>query len=259
MKVLFVGDIVGRPGRHLLRDKLKEIQSEHRIDCTIVNVENAAGGFGLTPALAKEILSYGVDVMTSGNHIFDKKEILAFFALEPRLLRPGNYPPGVPGNHQFVGDTHAGIQVGVINLQGRVFMPMTDCPFQMAEREIPKLQRQAAVIIVDFHAEATSEKAALGWFLDGKVSAIVGTHTHIPTADARILPKGTAYISDVGMTGSYDSVIGMTIESSLPRFLTGLIHRFEVATQSPRLCSVIIDIDESTGHARGIRRLDIQS
>lgn len=259
MKVLFVGDIVGRPGRHLLRDKLKEIQSEHRIDCTIVNVENAAGGFGLTPALAKEILSYGVDVMTSGNHIFDKKEILAFFALEPRLLRPGNYPPGVPGNHQFVGDTQAGIQVGVINLQGRVFMPMTDCPFQMAEREIPKLQRQAAVIIVDFHAEATSEKAALGWFLDGKVSAIVGTHTHIPTADARILPKGTAYISDVGMTGSYDSVIGMTIESSLPRFLTGLIHRFEVATQSPRLCSVIIDIDESTGHARGIRRLDIQS
>lgn len=259
MKILFVGDVVGRPGRHLLRDKLKQIQSEHRIDFTVVNVENAAGGFGLTPAIAKEILSCGVDVMTSGNHIFDKKEIFDFFALEPRLLRPGNYPPGAPGNYQFLGETPAGIQVGVLNLQGRVFMPMTDCPFQMAEREIPRLQRQAAIIIVDFHAEATSEKAAFGWFLDGKVSAIVGTHTHIPTADGRILPKGTAFISDVGMTGSYDSVIGMTVESSLPRFLTSLLSRFEVATQSPRLCSVVIDIDESTGHARGIKRLDIQS
>lgn len=258
MKILFVGDIVGRAGRHVLRERLPEVQSQHQIDFTIVNVENAAGGFGITPPLAREILDYGVDVMTSGNHIWDKKEVLEFFALEPRLLRPGNYPPGAPGNYRCIAETASGVRVGVINLQGRVFMPIIDCPFQMAEREIPKVRKQASVIIVDFHAEATSEKMAFGWFLDGKVSAVLGTHTHVPTADARILPQGTAYISDVGMTGSYESIIGMKVDSALPRFTTGLQTRFEAAAESPRFSSVIVDADESTGLARSIRRMDLE-
>jgi metallophosphoesterase (TIGR00282 family) len=218
-------------------------------------VENAAGGFGITPDIAREILAYGVDVMTSGNHIWDKKEVLPFFEKEPRLLRPGNYPPGVPGNDSFVTSTPVGVMAAVLNLQGRVFMPIIDCPFRRAEAQIEKLSRQAQVIIVDFHAEATSEKMAFSWFLDGKVSAVIGTHTHIPTADERVLPQGTAYISDVGMTGSYNSVIGMKVEGSLSRFLTGLPSRFESAKESPVLASVVLDIDEESGKARSIERV----
>ncbi len=254
MKVLFVGDIVGSAGRKVLRRYLSQLQHEHEIDFTIANVENAAGGFGITADIAQDILDYGVDVMTSGNHIWDKKEVMQYFSREPRLLRPGNYPPGLPGRDSFVAPTQVGAMAAVLNLQGRVFMPIIDCPFRRAEAQIERLSRQAQVIIVDFHAEATSEKMAFSWFLDGKVSAVIGTHTHIPTADERILPKGTAYISDVGMTGSYHSVIGMKVEGSLSRFLTGIPSRFESAKESPVLSSVVLDIDEESGKARSIQR-----
>jgi 2',3'-cyclic-nucleotide 2'-phosphodiesterase len=256
MKILFVGDVVGRVGRKLLRDHLAEVQKEHQVDFTIVNVENAAGGFGITPAIAEEIRGYGVDVMTSGNHIWDKREVFDFLDREPWLLRPGNYPKGTPGNFVHIRESRIGVPVAVVNVQGRVFMPLTDCPFRLLEREVPRITRETRVILVDFHAEATSEKVALGWFLDGKVSAVIGTHTHIPTADARILPNGTAYLSDVGMTGPYDSVIGMEVQGSLSRFLTGLPVRLEVAAGHPWFCSVLIDIDETTGLAKSVRRVD---
>ncbi|MFQ5738880.1 MAG: TIGR00282 family metallophosphoesterase [Acidobacteriota bacterium] len=258
MKILFVGDIVGRPGRQALKARLSEVQGRNEIDFTIVNVENAAGGFGITPPLVREILARGVDVMTSGNHVWDKKEILDYFPAQPRLLRPGNYPPGLPGEGQVVAESRGGIPVAVMNLQGRVFMPIIDCPFQCAERQVPKLSRQAKVIIMDFHAEATSEKMAMGWFLDGKVSAVIGTHTHVPTADTRVLPQGTAFVTDVGMTGSYESVIGMKTQGAILRFQTGVTSRLQVATAQPRFSSMVIDVDESTGHARSIRRLDLE-
>ncbi len=256
MRILFVGDIVGRAGRAALSQHLETIRQARQIDFTIVNVENAAGGFGITPALARWALGLGVDVMTSGNHIWDKKEILPYLDAEPRLLRPGNYPPGLPGRGECLVESAAGVPVAVVNLQGRVFMPPIDCPFQMASRDVPRLASQAKVIVVDFHAEATSEKVAMGWHLDGKVSAIVGTHTHIPTADARILPGGSAYVTDVGMTGSYESVIGMQTEGALSRFLTALPARLEVATESPRFSAVAMDVDETTGKARSILRVD---
>ncbi|HUV14090.1 MAG TPA: TIGR00282 family metallophosphoesterase [Acidobacteriota bacterium] len=254
MKILFVGDVVGRGGRRVLREKLPELKEEHGIDFTIANVENAAGGFGITSLIAEQILGFGVDVMTSGNHIWDKKESFQCLDHEPRLLRPGNYPPGVPGRSSYVGESYEGINIAVVNVQGRVFMPMIDCPFRFMEQTLPGLREQAYVVIVDLHAEATSEKMALGWFLDGKVTAVLGTHTHVPTADTRILPDGTAYVTDVGMTGSYESVIGMKVEESLNRFLTGLHTRFEPAVQNPRLCGVVIDVDDDTGKARSITR-----
>lgn len=257
MKVLFVGDIVGRAGRRILKENLERVQSEDQIDFTIVNVENAAGGFGITPSIAEKILKMGVDVMTSGNHIWDKREIMDYFDRQPRLLRPGNYPPGLPGQFSCLGESAAGVPVAVLNFQGRVFMPIIDCPFRVVDQHLERLRKKARVIIVDFHAEATSEKMAFGWHLDGRVTAVLGTHTHVPTADARVLPEGTAYVSDVGMTGSYDSVIGMKIEPSLHRFLKGIASRFEPATSSPRFCSVIIDVDEETGKARSIRRRDL--
>ena len=255
MRILFVGDIVGSGGRKVLRRYLPGLQQEHEIDFTIANVENAAGGFGITVDIAEDILGYGVDVMTSGNHIWDKREVMPYFSKEPRLLRPGNYPPGLPGKDSFVTGTPMGAMVAVLNLQGRVFMPIIDCPFRRAEAQVERLSRQAKVIIVDFHAEATSEKMAFSWFLDGKVSAVIGTHTHVPTADERILPQGTAYISDVGMTGSYNSVIGMKVEGSLSRFLTGIPSRFESAKESPVLAAVVVDIDEESGKARSIHRV----
>ncbi len=250
-----MGDIVGRAGRDALSKHLEAARESQQIDFTIVNVENAAGGFGITPALARWTLGLGVDVMTSGNHIWDKKEILSYLDQEPRLLRPGNYPAGLPGSGECVAESAAGVPVAVVNLQGRVFMAPIDCPFQMSSRDIPRLAAKAKVIVVDFHAEATSEKVAMGWHLDGQVSAIVGTHTHIPTADARILPQGSAYVTDVGMTGSYESVIGMRTEGALSRFLTAVPARLEVATESPRLAAMAIDIDEETGKARSIRRV----
>ena len=258
MKVLFVGDIVGRSGRRILGEKLHSVREEYEIEFTIVNVENCAGGFGITPKLADETLNLGVDVLTSGNHIWDRREILGYFEREPRLLRPGNYPPGLPGSYCFVGETRSRISVAVLNLQGRVFMPVIDCPFQFIDDHLDRIRETSKVVIVDFHAEATSEKMAFGWFVDGRVSAVLGTHTHIPTADARVLPAGTAYITDVGMTGSYDSVIGMQIEGALTRFQTGLSGRLEPAVGSPRFSSVVVDIDETTGNARSIERCDLE-
>ena len=258
MKILFVGDLVGRPGREILKRVLPGLQQEHGIEFTIVNVENAAAGFGVTPRLAERILSCGVDVMTSGNHIWDRKEVLDYFPDQPRLLRPGNYPPGTPGNFRYVGVTPGGVPVGVMNLQGRVFMPTIDCPFRMAEREIPRLAEKAAVTVVDFHAEATSEKLAFGWFVDGKVSAVLGTHTHVTTADERVLPQGTAYISDVGMTGASRSVIGMEVETSLARLVKGMSIRLEPATKDLCLSAVILDVDDDSGRARSIQRLTVK-
>jgi len=259
MKILFVGDVVGRGGRRVVRELLPSIQERFHVDYTIVNAENAAGGFGLTPKIAREILSVGVDVLTSGNHIWDKRELWAHLDEEERLLRPGNYSASLPGNWNHVGETAAGIRIGVANLQGRVSMPLTDCPFRMVDRELGQLHKKTRVWILDFHAEATSEKVAMGWFLDGRVTAVLGTHTHIPTADARILPQGTAVITDVGMTGSYESVIGMKTEGALQRFLTGLPGRLEVETESPKLCAVVIDVDEGTGRARSIQRVEAES
>ena len=257
MKVLFVGDIVGRGGRKILGEKLKSVQEEHGIDFTIANVENCAGGFGVTPKLASRTLGLGVDVLTSGNHAWDRREVWDFFEREPRLLRPGNYPTGVPGNYCFVGETRSGVPVAVLNLQGRVFMPIIDCPFQFIDRHLEGIKEECPVIIIDFHAEATSEKMAFGWFVDGLVAAVVGTHTHVPTSDARVLPKGTAYITDVGMTGSYESVIGMQVEGALARFRTGLSGRLEPAVDSPRFSSVIVGVDEDTGRAYSIERYDL--
>lgn len=256
MKILFVGDVVGRAGRTALRNQLPQLQREFAIDFTIVNVENAAAGFGITPRLARGILQQNVDVLTSGNHIWDKKEILEYMETEERLLRPANYPSGLPGRGSLVEESAAGVRVATVNLQGRVFMPVIDCPFQWVERELERLSRQTPVIVVDFHAEASSEKMAMGWFLDGRASAVVGTHTHIPTADGRILDSGTAYISDVGMTGSYRSVIGMKRRPSISRFLTGVSARHAVASEAPRICAVVIDIDESSGQARSLRSIN---
>lgn len=257
MKILFVGDIVGRGGRRAVRELLASIQEKHEVDFTILNAENAAGGYGLTPKIARQLLAMQVDVITSGNHIWDKRELWPYLDEEERVLRPGNYPRGLPGRWHAVGETAAGIKVGVANLQGRVFMPAIDCPFQLIDNALPLLRKDCEIWIVDFHAEATSEKVAMGWFLEGRVTAVLGTHTHIPTADARVLSKGTAVVTDVGMTGSYNSVIGMKTDGALRRFRTGIPGRLEVETQNPRLCSVLIDVDENSGQARSIRRVDV--
>ena len=257
MRLLFIGDIVGRPGRDLVRRGLPAIVEHHAIDLVIANAENAAAGFGITREIGDQLLESGVDVLTSGNHIWDKKEALAYIGTEPRLLRPANYPAGVPGNGSYLARTRDGVSVGVINVMGRVFMIAIDDPFAGVLREIEALRARTRVVFVDFHAEATSEKIAMGWHLDGKVTAVVGTHTHVQTADERILPKGTAYLTDVGMTGPHDSVVGVEIEAALGRFLTGLPARFETATANPRLHAVIVDADERTGLATDIERLSL--
>jgi metallophosphoesterase (TIGR00282 family) len=255
MRILFIGDIVGRPGRQLVRLGLSAIVSRHEVDFVVANGENAAAGFGITREIGDELLGLGVEVLTSGNHIWDKKEALDYIGTEARLLRPANYPAGVPGNGSYVGRARNGRTVGVINLMGRVFMLNIDDPFSVALREIEAMRQRTRIIFVDFHAEATSEKAAMGWHLDGKVTAVVGTHTHVQTADERVLPKGTAYLTDVGMTGPHDSIIGVEIEPALGRFLTGLPARFETATANPRLNAVVIDADDATGRATDIERL----
>jgi metallophosphoesterase (TIGR00282 family) len=256
-RLLFVGDIVGRPGRDLLRRGLAALVAHHRIDLVVANVENAAAGFGITPDLADDLMQYGVHVMTGGNHTFDKREILPYFADQPRLLRPANLPAGAPGRGRYVARAANGVQVGVINLMGRVFMTAIDDPFRMALAEVAAIAGEARVILVDFHAEATSEKSALGWHLDGRVAAVVGTHTHVQTADERLLPGGTAYITDVGMTGPHDSVIGVERGAIVQRFLTALPQRFETASENPRLNAVIITADEATGHGVSIERLNL--
>jgi metallophosphoesterase (TIGR00282 family) len=255
MNLLFIGDIVGRPGRELVQKGLPGLVEHFDIDLTIANAENSAAGFGITRDIGDTLLEWGVDVMTSGNHIWDKKEALEYIDTEPRLLRPANYPAGVPGRGSYLAQTRDGRAVGVINVMGRVFMTPIDDPFAVVLREIDAMRHRTRVIFVDMHAEATSEKIAMGWHLDGKVTAVVGTHTHVQTADERLLPNGTAYLTDAGMTGPHDSIIGMEREPSLARFLTGLPAKFEPASGNPRLNGAVIEADDKTGRARKITRI----
>jgi metallophosphoesterase (TIGR00282 family) len=231
--------------------------AHHDLDCVIANGENAAAGFGITPDIADELFSYGVDVITGGNHSWDKKEIVPYIAGQPRLLRPANYPPGTPGAGRVVVEAANGVSVAVVNLMGRVFMTAIDDPFRIVLDEIAAARTKARIVVVDFHGEATSEKVAMGWYLDGRVSVVVGTHTHVPTADARVLPRGTAYVTDVGMTGPHDSVIGVERAAILQRFLTALPQRFETAAENPRLNAVLIVVNDATGQAESITRLDL--
>ena len=255
MNILFIGDIVARAGREVLGEHLKSIQEEYAIDFTISNCENAAAGFGVTPKIADELLSWGVDVLTSGNHIWDKKEILPYLDTQPRLIRPANYPPANAGHGTVVVDSAGGETVAVINIQGLSFMPPIDDPFRAVDRELAQIPDHARVVVVDMHAEATAEKVAMGWYLDGRVSAVLGTHTHIPTADERVLPEGTAYQTDVGMTGPFDSVIGMSRESVMERFHKQIPVRFEPATDDSQVNAVVIDVNSETGKARSIQRV----
>jgi len=253
MNILFIGDIFASPGRRIVADHLQDIVEANRIDLTIANAENAAGGFGLTPAIAEELFGLGLDVLTSGNHVWDKREVYDYLRRQPRLLRPANYPEA-PGQGAIVWRARNGVDCAVINLQGRTYMASTDCPFRKADQVLGALDPAIKVRFVDFHAEATSEKIALGWYLDGRVSAVIGTHTHVPTADTRILPGGAAYQTDCGMTGPYHSVIGVQTDIVVQRFLTGLPVRMEAARQNPELHAVIVEVDETTGKARAIRR-----
>lgn len=257
VKLLFIGDIVGRPGRQALSRQLDRLIDRHYIDLVVVNGENASGGFGLTADTAKELFGLGVHGITSGNHIWDKKEQIPVVLSNPRIIRPANYPEGAAGRGSMVLTTPGGIKVGVINLEGRIYMKNLECPFRTAEREIQAIRQETSVILVDFHAEATSEKSALGWYLDGKVSAVVGTHTHVQTADERLLTQGTAYISDVGMTGSFDSVIGIGKDEAIRKFLTQLPVKFEIPKKDIRLNGVVIEIDEINGKALSIERVAV--
>jgi metallophosphoesterase (TIGR00282 family) len=255
MNLLFVGDVVGKPGRRAVARLLPTLIDRHRVDYVVVNIENAAGGFGITPGVMAELMELPIDCFTSGNHIWDKKEGVAFLAEEPRILRPANYPAGAPGRGLHVGETAGGIPVATINLEGRIFMNPLESPFVAAERLLSELDEEVRVVVVDFHAEATSEKQALGFFLDGKVSAVIGTHTHAPTADERVLPEGTAFQTDTGMTGPYESVIGMRAPNVVRRFLEQVPISFDVAKRDVRLAGALIDVDEVSGKARLIERI----
>lgn len=257
MRILFVGDIVGKAGRKAIDGVLGRTISDYGIEFTIANGENAAGGMGITPVIAIEILDQGVDVLTSGNHIWAKKEIIPFLNEESRILRPANYPEGVPGQGTGVYTSSTGQKVGVLNLEGRVFMRHLDCPFRVGERKIETLRGETSILVVDFHAEATSEKMAMGWFLNGRVSAVLGTHTHVQTSDEKILAGGTAYITDVGMTGPLDSVIGIRKEIALERLLTQVPWKFDVATEKIELQGVVIEIDSKTGKSQNIQRIRV--
>jgi metallophosphoesterase (TIGR00282 family) len=255
MKLLFVGDVIGKPGRRALQQLLPRLVDQHRADYVVVNVENSAGGFGVTPDVLKEIEDLPIDVYTTGNHVWDKKEVMELLDRHPKLLRPANYPDGNPGRGLHLGETAAGIPVAVMNLEGMVFMSNLDSPFHKADRLLAGLDPKYKAIFLDFHAEATSEKQAMGFYLDGRVSAVIGTHTHVPTADERVLPNGTALLTDAGMTGPYESVIGMRADKVLKRFLLQTPSSFEVAKRDVRLAGAVVDIDEATGKARGIERL----
>ncbi|MFA5311042.1 MAG: TIGR00282 family metallophosphoesterase [Candidatus Omnitrophota bacterium] len=255
MKILFIGDIVGSPGREAVRVLLPGLKVKHSLDFVIANAENASAGSGITHKVAEELFSFGVDVLTSGDHIWKKKEIFELINQEERILRPINYPSGAPGEGKRVYKTASGRKIAVVNVNGRVFMDALDCPFKAVLAAQEELIKETNIILVDVHAEATSEKVALGWYLDGKVSAVLGTHTHIQTADEKILPKGTAYITDVGMAGPYDSVIGREVDDVLTRFLTLIPVRFEVAQENIQLHAVVLDIDEKNGKARSIIRI----
>ena len=258
MRILFIGDIIGEVGRKAIAKNLNTLIDEYRINLVIANGENAAGGFGITPKIAEELFEIGINVITSGNHIWDKKEIIPYIEKEKRLLRPANYPEGVPGYGDITIHTNSGDRVGVLNLTGRVFMGNYDCPFRLFKRELQRIKSGVDTVIVDFHAEATSEKLAFGWFADGEVGAVIGTHTHVQTADEMILPKGTAYITDVGMTGSANSVIGMRKDEIIEKYLTLLPKRFEVAKGHPVISAVVIDIDKKERKAVSIERLQIK-
>ncbi|MBI4587569.1 MAG: TIGR00282 family metallophosphoesterase [Candidatus Rokubacteria bacterium] len=256
MTLLAVGDVFGEPGRKALLTLLPRLKREHEVDCTVVNVENAAAGFGVTPQIARSFLDGGVDVMTSGNHIWDRKEIIEYIAKENLLLRPANYPTGTPGVGSVV--VKAGPhKVAVLNLMGRVFLPTIDCPFRKADEELPRLREETPLIVVDMHGEATSEKQAMGWYLDGRASAVLGTHSHVQTADERILPGGTAYVTDLGMTGPVDSVIGVNREAAIQRFLSQMPNRFEPAPGPAALCGAVVRIDPESGKALEIYRLRV--
>jgi metallophosphoesterase (TIGR00282 family) len=266
MRVLFIGDIVGSPGRQIVQDRLRDIVSQRQIDLVIANGENSASGFGITPRLADELLGMGIEVLTGGNHSWDRKEILEYMPHQPRLLRPGNFPAGVPGTGTYVGAAKNGVKFAVLNLQGRVFLTPIDDPFRKADAELAKLPGDVAFVFVDIHAETTSEKMAMGWYLDGRVTAVVGTHTHVTTADERILPLGTAYITDVGMTGPHGGVIGMDREGIIKRFLDGLPARFEVASGDVQMNCVLIETEDggernAAGRlrARSIERLRLRA
>jgi len=255
MKILFIGDTVGKAGRSIVHQYLKELQETMAVDLTILNCENAAAGFGVTPRIADELFDWGIDVLTSGNQIWDKKEIMPYLSTNSRLLRPANYPEDNPGRGMTILKTRSGEEAAVLNLQGRVFMPPTDDPFRVADAELAKIPNHIKVIFVDMHGEATSEKVAMGWYLDGRVSAVVGTHTHIPTADETILPGGTAFLTDVGMAGPFHSVIGVIKEEVIRRFLTSIPDKFEAASLDARLNAVFVDVDSATGKARSIERI----
>jgi 2',3'-cyclic-nucleotide 2'-phosphodiesterase len=257
MKILFIGDIFGKPGREIVRRALPALVEHHSLDFVIANGENSAAGFGITGDIADVLFGYGIDVMTSGNHIWDKKEVLEYIPRQTRLLRPANFPAGVPGRGSYLGKTRTGEPVGVVNVMGRVFMTPLDDPFAVVLKEIETLRAKARVILVDFHAEATSEKVAMAWHLDGRVTAVLGTHTHVQTADERILPKGTACLTDVGMTGPHDSIIGVTVDAALGRFLNSMPARFEAAAGLGRLNAAIITADAATGKATKIERLNL--
>jgi hypothetical protein len=257
LKVLFIGDVVGTVGRTAIKALLPALRDRYKIDFVVANGENAAGGFGITEKVASEIFSYGVNIMTSGNHIWDKKESIPYIAKESRIIRPANYPPGVPGCGSVVLTLPSGSKIGIVNISGRVFMASIDCPFRVGSDEIGRVQKETKCIIVDFHAEATSEKIAFGYFVDGRVSAVIGTHTHVQTADEKILPGGTAYITDVGMTGPEVSVIGIEKEQIIERFLLQMPRKFETARGSAILSAVVIEIDDRSGKASAIQRLQL--
>jgi metallophosphoesterase (TIGR00282 family) len=261
MKLLFVGDVFGSAGRKIVREHLAHVRESNAVDLTVINGENAAGGFGITPALAEELYDLGADVITTGNHVWDKRELIEYMKSVPadshdrprRILRPANLQPGLPGHGVYEGSLPDGQTYAVINLMGRVFMNGTNDPFNAANEILSRIKTR--IILVDFHAEATSEKVAMGWHLDGRVTAVLGTHTHIPTADERVLPGGTAYQTDVGMSGPYDSVIGVEKELVLARFLTGMPGKFEAATGNPKMCAALISCDPATGKAYRIQRI----
>lgn len=258
MNILMIGDIVGKPGREAVRELLPSVKEKYKIDFVIANGENVAGRKGVTPGMAEELFAYGIEVITTGDHVWSKKDILEIIDEEKRILRPANYPPDTPGKGAVILRTSQGIAVGIVNLLGRVFLSTLDCPFRVGEEEVGKLRKKTPLIIVDIHAEATSEKIALGWYLDGQVSAVIGTHTHVQTADERILPQGTAYLTDVGMAGACDSVLGIDKEPVIKRFLTQMPVPFEVARKDIRLSAVLLEVDPESGKSKNIERLQVR-
>jgi metallophosphoesterase (TIGR00282 family) len=256
MKILMIGDVVAKPGRVAVLERIQDLREQHMIDMAIMNAENLAGGFSVTPSLCEQLFSSGIDVMTSGNHIFDKKEAIEYIKKQPRLIRPANYPPNTPGNGFWTGSVK-GVNVAVVNVMGRVFMPPSDDPFRIVDEVLSSLPAETSVRLIDIHAEATSEKVAMGWFLDGRVSAVVGTHTHVQTADEKILPEGTAYLTDIGMTGSYAGVIGMEKSDVIARFTSVTARRAEHSSGHVRICAAVIDVDENSGKAREIQRINL--